>query len=136
VALKLVVTKLVCDKLVINSWRSARCTCGEKVFFIIIITLVGSTYKNYIHTQHKSEEATGIRRGRVYSVTRSLKMAQQFLQRIHVLVGYHCEKHNNPPDFFLDVINGHSSTLSDIPIGVFAAVFFLQFILHTNSYFT
>ena len=26
-------------------------------------------------------------------------------------LGYECEAHNNPPDFFLDVINGDSSAV-------------------------
>jgi len=51
-------------------------------------------------------------------------MAQQLLQRMSVFVGYNCEEHNNPADFFLDVMSGNSSTLQDIPIGVFAAMFF------------
>ncbi|XP_071808531.1 broad substrate specificity ATP-binding cassette transporter ABCG2-like isoform X1 [Asterias amurensis] len=29
-------------------------------------------------------------------------------------LGYHCEEHNNPPDFFLDVINGDSFAISSI----------------------
>ena len=28
--------------------------------------------------------------------------------------GYQCEEHNNPPDFFLDVINGDSSALAGV----------------------
>ncbi|XP_064611207.1 broad substrate specificity ATP-binding cassette transporter ABCG2-like isoform X2 [Liolophura sinensis] len=27
-------------------------------------------------------------------------------------IGYHCEEHNNPPDFFLDVINGDSTAVA------------------------
>ncbi|XP_041365025.1 broad substrate specificity ATP-binding cassette transporter ABCG2-like [Gigantopelta aegis] len=33
-------------------------------------------------------------------------------------IGYKCEEHNNPPDFFLDVINEHSSTLTNTQGGV------------------
>lgn len=29
----------------------------------------------------------------------------------YALPGYECEAHNNPPDFFLDVINGDSSAV-------------------------
>ena len=30
---------------------------------------------------------------------------------LSVVPGYECEAHNNPPDFFLDVINGESSAV-------------------------
>ena len=29
----------------------------------------------------------------------------------NLAVGYECEEHNNPPDFFLDVINGDTSVV-------------------------
>ena len=29
------------------------------------------------------------------------------------LLGYHCQEHNNPPDFFLDVINGDPNATSN-----------------------
>jgi len=39
--------------------------------------------------------------------------------------GHHCEEHNNPADFFLDVISGDSSSLRHIAIGLFATISFL-----------
>jgi len=30
----------------------------------------------------------------------------------HSYAGYHCQEHNNPADFFLDVINGDSTALA------------------------
>ena len=30
---------------------------------------------------------------------------------LHSFSGYECEAHNNPPDFFLDVLNGDSSAV-------------------------
>ena len=43
-------------------------------------------------------------------------------------VGYQCEEHNNPADFFLDVMSGDSSSPSrrHIAISVFAATVFLS----------
>lgn len=29
-----------------------------------------------------------------------------------MVAGYSCEAHNNPPDFFLDVINGDSTAIA------------------------
>ena len=36
------------------------------------------------------------------------------LQAPTILIGYTCEAHNNPPDFFLDVINGDSTAVKDL----------------------
>jgi hypothetical protein len=33
---------------------------------------------------------------------------------VTVLIGYECEAHNNPPDFFLDVINGDSTAVKSL----------------------
>ena len=40
-----------------------------------------------------------------------------------LIAGYHCEEHNNPADFFLDVISAEALSLKHI--GGFVAVFFL-----------
>jgi len=34
-----------------------------------------------------------------------------------LVTGYECEEHNNPPDFFLDVINGDSTAVQAIQSG-------------------
>ena len=36
--------------------------------------------------------------------------------------GYECEEHNNPPDFFLDVINGDSTAVNAASDGKVPAV--------------
>lgn len=54
------------------------------------------------------------------------KVVQQILQCDGDIAGYHCEEHNNPADFFFDVISGNtpSQRQQHITIGLFATVFF------------
>lgn len=43
---------------------------------------------------------------------RILSVTSQIVSVIYLFEGHQCEEHNNPPDFFLDIINGDSTAVT------------------------